>query len=242
MNKRSTTVLLLSAMLVPLFGLTASHSMEGLADLAQGFLGVHHHGHEVHYFIWQNLKGSVISVAIGAVVYLFFIRKVLMKETEEGQTVYANLWPAWADLEDAVYRPLLLKGVPVVFGVLCMAFDKIFDFFTKVTLTVSGLICNIINHILDILAKSSIVVGSFICGCLDVTTDGFLVLLRKTIYQDSGEEEHPFRQGFYHWYTLKYSAFKENTTLIGRSLSYGLILFCLGLCVTLIYLLVSAMR
>jgi hydrogenase-4 component B len=165
-----------------------------------------------------------------------------MKERAIGQKVYVNLWPAWADFEDVVYRPLLLKVFPAVLGFACNVFDKMFDFFTKVILMISGSFCNLINHIPDILAKSSIAIGSFICGCLDVTTDGFLVLLRKTIYQDSGEEEHPYRQGFYHWYTLKYSAFKENTTLIGRSLSYGLILFCLGLCVTLIYLLVSAMR
>ena len=42
--------------------------MDALADMAQGFLGVHHAGHAVHYFTWVNLKGSVISVAIGALL------------------------------------------------------------------------------------------------------------------------------------------------------------------------------
>ena len=40
---------------------------------------------------------------------------------------------------------------------------------------------------------------------------------------------------------LKYASFKENATVIGRSQSFGLVLFCLGLCATLVYLLIFAL-
>ena len=49
------------------------------------------------------------------------------------------------------------------------------------------------------------------------------------------------RKDLEHWFVLKYASFKENATVIGRSLSFGLVLFCLGLCATLIYLLVSTL-
>ena len=58
--------------------------------------------------------------------------------------------------------------------------------------------------------------------------------LNKTLWH-----EQPKKRDFEHWFALKYASFKENAGFIGRSLSYGLILFCIGLCVTLIYLLVS---
>ena len=62
-------------------------------------------------------------------------------------------------------------------------------------------------------------------------------LLNKTVWR-----HHEHRKDLEHWLVLKTAAFKENATIIGRSLSFGLVLFCLGLCATLIYLLVSTLR
>lgn len=218
MNKKSTFALMISAIIVPIFGTTASFTMDSLADVAQTFMGVQHTGHQVHFFIWQNLKGSVISILIGAAVYLFIIRRFLMKEVSEECKIYVDRWLSWADLEDYFYRPVLLKILPGIMGFICSILDKV----------------------MDTAAKISIAMGSFLCGCLDVSVDGIIVLLRKTIYRDSADAKHPHIREFNHWFALTYSSFKENTTLIGRSLSYGLILFCLGLCATLIYLLVTA--
>jgi hypothetical protein len=44
-----------------------------------------------------------------------------------------------------------------------------------------------------------------------------------------------------HWLVVRYMVFKENAAVIGRSLSFGLVLFCIGLCVTLLYLLISTL-
>ena len=107
---------------------------------------------------------------------------------------------------------------------------------------------------------------------MDILTDGIAVALRKTVYRDSpqtGELEegnalthvvgvflnimeqllnktvwrhHEHRKDLEHWFVLKYAAFKENATVIGRSLSFGLVLFSIGLCATLLYLLITAVR
>ena len=61
-------------------------------------------------------------------------------------------------------------------------------------------------------------------------------LLNKTIWR-----HHEHRKDLEHWFVLKYAAFKENATFIGRSLSFGLVLFGLGLCATLVYLLIFAL-
>ena len=106
-NKVSGGVLGLCALLIPLLGCTVYISMDKLAALADGFFAVEPGYHHVHYFTWANLKGGVISITIGTLVYLLFVRKVLMKQNR-----YVDLWPAFLDLENLIYRPLLLRVLP----------------------------------------------------------------------------------------------------------------------------------
>ena len=89
----SAVALSVVACLIPVLGMLPAMTMDALADLAQGFLGVHHTGHAVHYFTWVNLKGSVISVAIGAVLYLTVVRRWMLAEG-----VYEC--PGWSDSEE----------------------------------------------------------------------------------------------------------------------------------------------
>ena len=244
-KKVGAVALTATACLIPVLGMLPGLTMDRLADLAQGFLGVHHAGHAVHYFAWVNLKGSVISVAIGAVLYLTVVRRWMLMDGN-----YVNRWPEFLDLEEKLYRPLLLKVLPGIFGGICSVLDK------------AG----------DVVAALLPKIGAGIAGVLDILTDAFVVLLRKTVYQDAryhGELEegnamthvigvslnvleellnktiwrhHEHRKDLEHWFVLKYASFKENAALIGRSLSFGLVLFCLGLCATLVYLLISSVR
>ncbi len=239
----SAVALTSAAVLVPIMGLLPGFTMDRLADMAQSFLGVHHAGHAVHYFAWVNLKGSVISVTIGVALYFTVVRGWMMRCGE-----YVDRWPARLDLEELIYRPLILKILPGFFGGLCSFLD------------------NVPDVLIAFLRKT----GMIIAGTLNILTDGVVVLLRKTVYRDSpqrGELEegnamthvvgvtlnllekllnqtiwrnHEHRKDLEHWFVLKYAAFKENATFIERSLSFGLVLFCLGLCATLIYLLISA--
>ena len=249
MKPLSAGVLALSAVIIPVLGLLPYFTMDRLADLAQGFMGAAHEGHQVHYFTWTNLKGGLISIAIGAAVYVVVARSWMMKKRANETRYYVNRWPGKLDLEERLYRPLLLKVLPGIFGRLCAVLDNMADVAVRVLKAVA----------------------SFLAGVLDVAVDGVVVLLRKTIYADSpnrGELEegnqmthvlgvflnkleqllnktiwrnHQHKRDFEHWFVLKYAAFKENTTVIGRSLSYGLVLFCIGLCATLVYLLVSSL-
>ena len=69
---------------------------------------------------------------------------------------------------------------------------------------------------------------------LGVLLNKLQALLNKTLWRSA-----PRTKDYEHTIALKFSELKENTGFIGRSLSYGLILFCLGLCAVLIYLLAS---
>ena len=245
LNPVSKGMLAVVALLIPVMGMLPRFTMDALADMAQGFLGVHHAGHSVHYFTWTNLKGSVISVVIGALLYAVVVRGWMVKGKE-----YVNRWPDWIDLEERIYRPLLLKILPGILGFLCSILDNIWDVTVKI---LRG-------------------AGALVAGILDIVVDEVVVLLRKTFYRDSYEKgepeegnafthaigtflnslerllnktiwkDHEHKMDLEHWFALKYLVFKENATVIGRTLSYGLVLFCMGLCATLIYLLVVAFR
>ena len=85
-----------------LLGLTPNYTMDGIAGWAAEFLRADHMHHAIHYFSWTNLKGALISLTIGAAVYLLVVRKLLMRDG-----VYLDRWPRRLDLEDRVYRPAL---------------------------------------------------------------------------------------------------------------------------------------
>ena len=102
----SGAVLLGCALLIPGLGCTAYLSMDRLAALAEPFFHVEESAH-VDYFTLTNLKGGAISIGIGLAVYLLFVRPVLMRRGE-----YLDRWPAFLNLEDGLYRPLLLKVLP----------------------------------------------------------------------------------------------------------------------------------
>jgi len=265
MKSVGAIALTMSAAIVPVFGMLPYVTMDTLADMAQNFLEVHHAGHAVHYFTWVNLKGSLISIAIGAALYLTVVRCWMM---EEG--VYIDRWPKWLDLEEKFYRPLLLKVLPGIFGGVCAILDHVMDLVTKWLPKVGAFLAGLLDGVPAVAVKVLPSLGAGIAGVLDILVDGTVVFLRKTIYRDSPErgelevvnalthtigvflnlleallnktiwKNHEHKRDLEHWLVLRYTSFKENTSLIERSLSYGLVLFCLGLCATLIYLLVSA--
>lgn len=106
MGKLSALALFLSAAIVPILGITPNLTMDKIADIAGGFLNAATPAHAVHYFSLTNIKGACISLVIGLVVYLAFIRPVLTKK-EAGVRQYVDLWPSWLDIEDRVYRPAI---------------------------------------------------------------------------------------------------------------------------------------
>lgn len=222
MNWQSKLALTLSAVLLPLMGCLPGIIMDFLAKRGIGFMNAEALGETVHYFSVNNLKGALISVIIGAALYGLILRPFFMRKTETGR-IYVNLWPSRLDLEDHFYRPLIV--------VLC----AVCGFFARVC---------------------------------DSLVDGVVVLLRKTVYRDKAlpfelsegtvftyqlgrlmnkieewiEKKFPNEKRrhheFIHELAMIHLEIRENRMVITRSLSFGLILFCVGLILTTVYLLI----
>lgn len=189
MNKESAFALAGSAVILPALGMLPYQLMNGIASMGQGFMHGEEPAHAVHYFAWTNVKGGLASLAIGALVYLLIIRQCLMAEDENGNRVYINAWPSWLDLENLIYRPLLLIVLPFI--------------------------------------------GAFFGRICDSLVDAVVALARKTIMRVNKEPKRQIQFAFMRTMTLATRIQRQ----IFHSLSFSLLLFCTGLCLSLIYML-----
>ncbi len=244
MNKKSAFALTASAALFPVMGILPHLTMDKAAGFAKGFFRLEHI-HEAAYFSFANLKGGLASIAIGAAVYIVIGRHGMIREESFGYTVYINHWPKVLDLEDSLYRPVLLKVVPSVCGAVCFVLDHAVDFIARI-LPIAGsveasffdtLVDTVVVFLRKTIYKDSpqpqeLLEGNAITYQLGSFVNHIVVILNKTVWRD-----RPNEKDYTHQYALAYTSFKENTSLIGRSLSYGLILFYVGLLATLVYLL-----
>ncbi len=101
MDKGSLIAVVPTAAALLVMGLLPSLTYEKIGAYAAASLSSEPFA--VSYFIWENLKGAVISLAIGALVYFVFVRHLLTDKRSNTYVYATNL----IDLEDDVYRPLL---------------------------------------------------------------------------------------------------------------------------------------
>ena len=107
-----------SALFLPLMGMAPHRIMDWMADISRPFFRGAHVLHQVEYFSEANLRGACISISMGILVYVLLIRRYLMETGEDGTRIYVDRWPAWLNLEDRVYRPLVLTVLPFLGAML----------------------------------------------------------------------------------------------------------------------------
>ncbi len=221
MNRVSAFALALPASLLPIMGFFPDFVMNGLANMGQDFLQARG-AERISYFSIGNLKGGLISILIGAAVYFVVVRLWMVKRTKEG-SVYLNRWNPYLDLENLVYRPVLLRFLPFVLGVACRVLDSLVDalvvFLRKTLYRDSAL-----PHELE--------EGTALTHMLGCFANGMLKIANATVFRR--KKKHI---DFEHKYAMIYEELMEDSIIIRRSLSFGLLLFCGGLLVTVVYLL-----
>ncbi len=235
MNRESTFALTGSALLLFLWGLFPGQLMDRAAALGQRFMGLGEAGHAVSYFSWECLKGGLISLGIGALLYFFVIRKLLMgeensreavvlgrrKKPKHQQPVYLNLWPKWLDLENLMYRPLIAI-LSSVCGLFCRILDTLVDllvlFLRKTIYRDSPL-----PHELQEGSVFTVFLGSIANGC-------------AKLYYQMFRKGTPAEKDYVHEFAVRRAEMRQNNIVIGRSLSFALMLLCIGFLLTLFYL------
>lgn len=135
-DRKTKAALFLAAVCVLILGFLPGLTLDKLGAAGGVFAEPDFADHMVRYFSWVNIKGALVSISIGAVVYIVIVRKLLIRKTEDGTVIYRDIWPKWMDMEDSIYRPLLkfLYGAAAfVMGVFDKVADFVFFLFYKTT-------------------------------------------------------------------------------------------------------------
>lgn len=222
MNKASSVALTISATLLPVMGFFPDLVMGRLADLGQDFMRVTEEKSAMAWFSLSNLKGAAISIGIGVLVYLVVVRLWMMKK-EDQKEVYVDRWYKYLDLENLIYRPILLSFLPFVFGVLCRILDSLVD-------TIVVILRKTVYR--DSKLPHEREEGTAFTYAAGSVANGLVRAANATIWR-----KHPKKQDYRHKYALSYEEWSEDSIIISRSLSFGLLLFCVGLIITVVYLL-----
>jgi len=245
----SGLALFASAILVPVLGVQPNLTMDAIADFAGGFLHAGTPEHHVEYFSWVNLKGACVSLGIGLVVYLFFIRTKLMRN-ENGVRVYVDLWPEKLDIEDRVYRPAIMwllsfGGLLAQIGNEEKLENKVYWPVLRCLSFTGAVVSKALGDVLDELAliftntflkmkhyTETVRIGNIFTDTVGGFADKTAEVLNQTIFRRHPHAHH-YTGTLAGWWNGMLAAVRKMT----HTMSYGLLLFGLGLCVTLIYLL-----
>lgn len=125
---KTSVVISIVAAVIFVFGAIPHNTMDKLAETASEFMGVHHLDHQIAYFSWVNLKGAVISLAIGA--FLYFVVAQITVITKDKK--YINPWNQSISVENLLWKPLVFTVLPFVFGFIGRVIDKFTDVFLLV--------------------------------------------------------------------------------------------------------------
>lgn len=207
MSPLSKAVIGLAAIVLPVLGFFPGLTMDKMADAVMGFMRSGHLAHQVHYFTWVNLKGGLISIGIGVLVYVFVIRKIFIKNGE-----YVDLWPKKLDLESIFTKAIY--GFLGLLGTVC----KVVDGFLTEWCTVDGML-----RALGWLVKLP-----------DRLPEAAVGILKEHVFTETTERDENELVNRLH---AQYDRKVDTMRMIGSSLSFGLLLACIGLILTIVYLL-----
>ncbi len=210
------------AVLLVVIGIMPNLVADPVADMTQGFMYAEKLTHDIAYFSMENLEGALITIGIGGALYYILVRQLLMK-TEGDRKVYKDSWPVWFNVEHLIYRPLMMKILPVIMCVIFRVFDSIVD----------GTVVLIRKTIMkDEKLPTEREEGTVLSDVMGTVANWGTAVCNMTIHKNS-----PNERDYVHYFAVKNEEFRENNMIISRSMSFGLVLFCLGLSATLIYML-----
>lgn len=253
LNRPAALALTLAALPI-LCGALPNQTMDWVANLGVDFLHGESLAHAIHYFSLENLKGAAISLAIGAAVYLGIVRPWMRRDGN-----YVNRWPQTLDLEELVYRPLLLRFLPGVFGAVFALFgeNRLTAPLCRWTMRASARLAVLFgeNRITAPAAKATLQAGKTLSHAFSDSTDALVLGLRQTVLRQSPpEDEDPVtssvayrlgdrldraarRRGQRGRQTRAERFYRSRRTLqatgrrIRGNLSFALLMLALGLCV-----------
>ena len=216
--RASMAVIVVLSVFPLLMGVFPSVFMDGLSRIGAEFFGIHAQAFRV--FSAENLLGAAESIAIGLIVYLAVIRGLLSEKTEGGRS-YMNPVPPRVNLEDMLYRPALRFAQALVSW-----------FSWAVSMLPEMLIAQLRGALLRVRAwRVPMPGGNRFTNALGELLNAGTALLNKTLLKN-----HPASIDFSCALAAGNEELGRSMKRLKRSLSYSLLMFCIGLFALLAYL------
>ena len=207
MNALSTSVITLSALL--LLPLGQPWIVTHIARFAVDSFAMNNAPLHFEAFAWENLKGGLISLSIGAAVYLLFVRPVLRPHG-----TYVNRWPSACNLEARLYTPLFTRWLPALGGNVMRLFAE--------------------NVLTRRVCQWLLFAGAVLARAMSDSADALIVLSRRTFVKEVKihDEQAAIHIG-------RFRAFRRATSaaLDAFNFSFALLMTCLGVIAILGFLL-----
>lgn len=221
----------LCALPIPFIGiiphLTADKLMKTGIELTDREINGFYNGFQIvpHYFALSNLAGALISIAIGALVYILIVRVFMLRREDHSSKcrTYRDLWPVWLDMEKYIYRAVIYRAIPFVICVFSRILDSITDW--------------LVVFLRNTVYKERPIPHEWPEGNWMTRLIGNSMEHGQKIYCIFKGKKYE-KQQYTHKAALKEAELVEDMRIIERSLSFGLFMFCVGLGLTMIYLLV----
>lgn len=244
-------VLTIPAGLVYLFGILPEFTMLPIARKAFAITDYYAPEEYFKVFTWENVKGGIISVVIGLAVYFLLVRPVISKKTSSGKgkkravtVTYVNRFPQWLDMEKIFYRPFLLQIFPKLFGGLCAFAELLTESVSGVFFAAAKLLCGLFDKLPEMFVIGTrrtvlkpvcelpqLSASQKLCSVIGRFCNGIAAGWRKLFRRNKPSKD------YVESVTRGFNDASETVKLISRSLSYGLLAFCIGLLAMLFYLL-----
>lgn len=200
-------------------------------------------------FGFECLKGSLISVSIGVLLFFFVVRPAVMK-----RRVPLAKTPEYVDraeripgLEQVVYRPMLLSVLPAFFGTLMRGLELGTEGFGLIIFKICKSVLTLIDKTIDgamLLLRRTVLrpvceqrtntLGEAICNPI-----GHIGNLGVRLWNATFGRKHPRQADCVTAVNRARENVTESVKLVSRSLSYGLMAFCIGLIILLVYILLN---
>ena len=209
MNPVSTAAILGSSLFMVILGIPPV--TKRLLSFALG----NDHILEFSAFTPENLKGSMISLVIGALVYLVVVRHLLFKEGS-----YVNRWPERLDLEEEVYRPALTKWIPGVLVAAASVFGE--------------------DLVLTPVCSYGLILFEKISHAVSISTDSLILALRRSVFREKKVRRAGVGQ-MSRLHMLR-AGTAEAVKPILRNFTFALLMTCLGILVILGVLLIAILQ
>ncbi|MEG2004058.1 MAG: proton-conducting transporter membrane subunit, partial [Clostridia bacterium] len=215
MSKTTSVLILCCSLIFPVLGIIPHLTSDKIVSFASAFFG-NSGGDKINYFAISSLYNAFISILIGVLAYIFIVRRSMIKQQQ-----YIDFSNDRCDIEKTIYVPF-------------------FGFLIKM----AGYICHFISDLPDMI----------------------ILFLRKTLFSESKEKEVSPTSGSIETTATKLAKFtyerilkkdhlklkldiriaivietlRLTTRRILRNFSFAMMMACIGISITLIYMLFLA--